>query len=188
MKEKIWVVLLCFLISLSAAGQDKTGILKLPNGAKFQTTLYDLKVIGQLSTVHKLPHYVLSGVGCDECDANVSIYIHSPSDGPMKDDGTQPRYDYPGREISREDRSVVSETKVFLGSCTVGHPDAVIWFERYIGNDQKWRRSILLAEVKDDHLAFGELKIKVPKLSEVEAAVQRSQCRELPGTDQWEEP
>src|SRR5690348_1105894 len=65
-------------------GENGMGILDLPNGSKFQTTLYGLAVMGRLHATNKLPYYVLSGVGCQECDANVSIYIHSPSDGPMK--------------------------------------------------------------------------------------------------------
>jgi hypothetical protein len=170
-------------------GRDGPGILDLPNGSKFQTTLYDLAVIGQLHTTHKLPYYVLSGIGCDECDANVSIYVHSPSNGPMKDEGTQPRFDYPGRTISREDHTVTSETRVFLGSCAVGHPDAVIWFEHYIGDDHKWHRSVSLAEVKDDRLDVIEPKTDIPTLSEMEAHIRKSQCRELRrGPDQWEEP
>ena len=105
------------------------GTLDLPNGSKFQTTLFDLKVIGELQTVHKLPFYVLSGVGCEECDANTSIYIHSPSDGPMKNEGTQQRFDYPGRELSLEDRGTISATRMFLGDCAPDYPNAVIWFE-----------------------------------------------------------
>jgi hypothetical protein len=169
-------------------GETRVGILDLPDGSKFQTTLYHLKVIGQLRTVHKLPYYVLSGAGCLECDANISIYIHSPSDGPMKDEGTQPRFSYPGRVISMEDRSVISETRVFLGGCVVGHPDAVVWFERSIGNDKRWHASVSLAEIKDDHLVFQELKVNVPRPSEAEQAIRKSACREIPGVNQSEEP
>ena len=164
------------------------GILVLPDGSKFQTALYHLKVIGQLRTVHKLPYYVLSGVGCHECDANVSIYIHSPSDGPMKDEGTQPRFSYPGRLTSIEDGSVVSETRVFLGNCVIGHPDAVVWFERSIGDDKRWHENVFLAEIKDDHLVFEEPKVKVPKPGEAEDAIRKSACRELAGVNQSKEP
>jgi hypothetical protein len=164
------------------------GILDLPDGSKFQTTLYDLKVIGQLRTVHKLPYYVLSGVGCQECDANVSVYIHSPSDGPMKNEGTQPRFEYPGRVISPEDNSVVYETRVFLGNCLDGHPDAVVWFERSMGDDKQWHDSVLLAEVKDDHLVLDEPKANAPRPREAEDSARKSGCRELPGVRQWEEP
>jgi hypothetical protein len=168
-------------------GENRMGILVLPDGSKFQTTLYDLKVIGQLRAVHKLPYYVLSGVGCQGCDANVSVYIHSPSDGPMKDEGTQPRFDYPGQVIS-QDNSVVSESRMFLGNCVAGHPDTVVWFDRSIGDDKQWHESVFLAEIKDDHLVFEEPKTNAPSPGEAEDSTRKSECRELPGIKQWEEP
>lgn len=176
------------LPTVGKAEGTQPGVLRLPDGSKFQTILYDLKVIGQLGTVHKLPYYVLSSIGCEECDANVSIYIHSPSDGPMKNEGTQPRFDYPGRLISREDHSVVFQARLFLGNCLTGHPDAVVWFERSIGNDKQWHKSVFWEEVKDDRLVYGEPKAGLPSLHEAENAVRKSECRELSGIDQWEEP
>jgi hypothetical protein len=164
------------------------GVLDLPDGSRFQTNLYDLKVIGQLHTVHKLPYYVMSGVGCQECDANVSIYIHSPSDGPMKNEGSQPRFDYPGRTLSREDRGVISDARVFLGNCIVGHPNAVVWLERSLGDDKQWHESGFVAEIKDDRLVVEDFEANAATTNEAELAVRKSGCRELPGTNQWEEP
>lgn len=169
-------------------GKDRMGVLDLPGGSKFQTNLYDLNVIGQLRTVRKLPYYVMSGVGCQECDANVSIYSHSPSDGPMKDEGSQPRFDYPGRTLSREDRSVVSSARVFLGNCVAGHPNAVVWLERSIGDDRRWHESGFAAEIKDDRLVVEDFEANAATTGEVEHAVRKSGCRELPGMNQWEEP
>lgn len=169
-------------------GEELMGILHLHDGSKFQTTLYELKVIGQLRTQHKLPYYILSGVGCQECDANVSIYVHSPSDGPMKDEGTQQRFEYPGRVLSRENRRVLSHSRMFYGECAVEHPNAVIWFDRYLGDDKRWHTSVSLAEIKDDKMVFTEARGGLPRLAEAENAVQKSQCREVPGIDQWEEP
>src|SRR5215467_16067752 len=95
-------------VSLQASvitDEDHVGILVPPDGSKFKTTLYGLNVIGELKTAHKLPYYILSGVGCDGCDANTSLYIHSPSDGPMKNEGEQRRFYYPGRELDYQQKS-----------------------------------------------------------------------------------
>jgi len=212
MRELSQVLFLCFAACLSACNrspsyspaailplptvdaasaskaENQMGVLDLPDGSKFRTTLYDLKVIGQLRTVHKLPYYVLSGVGCEECDANASIYIHSPSDGPMQDEGTQQRFDYPGREFSREDHRVDSKTRMFIGNCAPGYPDAVIWFYHSLGEDKLWHDSVLVAHVKDDHLVDGTPNVNVPTFGEAEEAVRKSRCREMSGMDQWEEP
>jgi hypothetical protein len=55
-----------------------------------------MKVIGQLRTTKKAPYFILSGTTCTECDENISIYIHSPSDGAMKNEGEQRRFAYSG--------------------------------------------------------------------------------------------
>jgi hypothetical protein len=148
-----------------------------------------MEVIGQLRTASKLPYYILSGRGCQECDARTSIYIHSPSDGPMKDEGNQARFSYPGRRVSYLDgSSLVYEARMFFGNCAAGHLDAVIWFERFLGDDGQWHDGVFLAEVKDDSLVSGEMARQAPDLREVEDAVRRMQCRELQGRDGFSEP
>src|SRR5262245_27498814 len=60
----------------------------------------------------------------------MSIYIHSPSDGPMRNEATQPRYAYPGREVSYEDgKTVLYKARAFLGDCLPGYRNAVVWYE-----------------------------------------------------------
>src|SRR5882672_8393421 len=93
----------------TATVEDGFGSLDLPDGSKFKTSLYELKVIGQLKTEYKLPYHILSGRGCQECDEHTSIYIHSPSDGPMKGEAGEPRFTYPGRETNYEDGSSLNE-------------------------------------------------------------------------------
>lgn len=165
------------------------GSLDLPNGSKFQTTLYKLKIIGQLKTKRKFAYYVLSGRGCNECDAHTSIYIHSPSDGPMKNEGEQRRFPYPGKVTSYEDGSPLYEARMFFGDCLTRHPNAVVWFERSLEDDKKWHEGVLIAEVKGDRLVIDEpLNGKLPEMKEAESKVRRGSCQELPGIDGPSEP
>src|ERR1700756_200051 len=120
-------------IANPAESDNVPGDLILPDGSKFRTTLYELKVIGQLPTAKKLPYFILSGRGCNECDANTSIYVHSPSDGPMKNEGKQPRFPYPGRLSDNEADQLVYESRMFYGNCLPDYANAVVWFERGLG-------------------------------------------------------
>jgi hypothetical protein len=167
---------------------DVTAVLNLPDGSKFKTTLYSMKVIGQLRTTKKVPYFILSGTTCTECDENISIYIHSPSDGPMKNEAEQGRFAYPGRETDHESGQPVYEAKMFFGNCLAAHLNAVIWFERGLGEDKKWHSGISVAEVKGDTLLVGELHEQLPKLTEVQDAIRNGNCRELPGIDRPSEP
>ena len=166
---------------------DVTGILNLPDGSKFKTTLYGMKIIGQLRTTSKLPYYIMSGTTCTACDENVSIYIHSPSDGPMKDEGGQPRFTHPGEEIDYQTGKTVSKARMFYGDCLPTHPNAVVWFNRTLGDDKKWHDGVLVAEVKEDRLAITELHADLSKPTDAQLAVSARQCNELPGIRSWSE-
>jgi hypothetical protein len=172
----------------STVPDDVTGVLTLSDGSKFATALYNMKIIGQLRTAKKIPYFILSGTTCTECDENISIYIHSPSDGPMKDEATQPRFSYPGREKDYETGKLVYDAKVFFGDCLASRTNAVIWFEHWSGDDKKWHSSISVAEVKNDNLAVSKLDGASVKLSDVQAAVRNGKCWEIPGVDRSSEP
>jgi hypothetical protein len=164
------------------------GDLTLPDGSKFRTTLYELKVIGQLQTGKKLPYFILSGRGCYGCDANTSIYIHSPSDGPMKNEGEQRRFPYPGRLRDNEGEQLVYESRMFYGSCLPNHSNAVVWFERGLGDDKKWRDAVQVEEVRDDQLVSTGLETNLPKITDTQDSIRDGRCLELPGIDGHTEP
>lgn len=166
----------------------KFGVVTLSDGSKFQTTLYDLKVIGKLRTKKKFPYYILSGVGCNGCDANTSIYIHSPSDGPMKNEGEQTRFSYPGSETDYQSGQIVSKTRMFFGDCLTTHPNAIVWFYRTLGDDKKWHDGVSVAEVKEDRLITTELPSELPKPKDTEVAIRTGLCHELPGIAAYTEP
>jgi hypothetical protein len=175
-------------VNNKTASAGAMGVLTLPDGSKFKTTLYGMKVIGQLRTKNKLPYFILSGTTCTECDENTSIYIHSPSDGAMKNEPEQRRFPYPGRETDYETGKPVYEADMFFGDCLATHPNAVVWFERGIGEDKKWHSGVSVAEVRDDELLFSELHDPLPKPGDVQEAVRRGECRQLSGTDRTSEP
>ena len=147
-----------------------------------------MKVIGQLRTAGKLPYFILAGTTCAECDENTSINIHSPSDGPMKNEGEQPRFPYPGRLKNNEADQLVSETRMLYGNCLPDHPNAVVWFERELGDDNRWHDSLQIVEVKGDRVVRTETGIKLPKITDTEPAIRDGRCHELPGIDGHAEP
>jgi hypothetical protein len=105
----------------------------------------------------------------------------------MKDEGSQPRFKYPGRERDY-DQKFVYEGRMFYGNCASGHPNRVIWFERYLRDDQQWHPSIFVAEIKDDNIVSAELRQGAPTVSDAEEMVRKGQCQELPGEEWWAEP
>lgn len=164
------------------------GIVTLSDGSKFQTTLYDLKVIGKLRTKQKLPYYILSGVKCNNCDASTSIYIHSPSDGPMKNEGEQTRFSYPGSKTDYQTGQIVSEARMVFGDCLSAHSNAVVWFNRTLGDDKKWHDGVSIVEVKEDRLITTDAQGELPTLKDTEVSIRTGLCHELPGKAGYTEP
>lgn len=64
----------------------------------------------------------------------------------------------------------------------------MIFFERGLGEDKKWRSVVSIAEVKDDRLLVSELHEELPELTEVQDAVRNGERQELSGTDRPSEP
>jgi hypothetical protein len=82
-------------------------VLKFKNGKEFNTHLYDLNYIGMVPNGNKTPFLIFSGRDCDECDANISIYIHSPSNGHLKIENGENRYGFPGSERDFENKNIL---------------------------------------------------------------------------------
>src|SRR5262249_9608162 len=51
---------------------SQPSVLILTDGSRFQTTLFEVRLLGALNTVRKKPYLVLAGRGSKECDANMS--------------------------------------------------------------------------------------------------------------------
>jgi hypothetical protein len=168
---------------------DGPTVLVLKDGQRFQTTIFDVRVLGMLRTARKAPYLVLGGRSCNQCDANTTIYIHSPSDGPMQNEAKQTRYTYPGHEVSYENGPIaVYEARTFIGNCLPGHDNSVVWHQRSRARDGNWVPSVFIVSVKSDSLASIELDHAIPPLSLTLQQVSAGECFEVEGIEQGTEP
>jgi len=150
---------------------------------QFKTNLYDLKYIGQLKTKSKAPYLILSGRNCNECDENISIFIHSPSDGPMKNEARQTRYSYPGKELDYATNKLIFESRMFYGDCLNNKNESVVWLQKNLNEKGVFENELLTVEVINDSLK--ETSKKVDSLN-FEKYIPK--CKELPGTSMTSEP
>lgn len=179
--------------------QDERAVLRFANGRVFTTTLYDVQYLGQIPSSTGAPYLVLSGRGCTDCDANRSLYFHSPDDGPMQEEADQPRYAYPGTIIEWEPEipsdTIASRSRVFLGDCLPSVGAKAVWFtEERTGPAELTPRVLLL--LADEHrLEEAEMALPISDagpiftgLDEVLENVRRGRCTELRGIEQLREP
>ena len=154
------------------------------NGQTFETNIYDLQYIGQLESESKRPYLILSGRQCDECDANTSIYIHSPSDGELKTEDQQDRFGYPGKLLYYMDKELIGESRMFYGQI-LPNRHGVIWFGKAEDESGNWVNYVFLAEVTKDSLT---LEVIESTLDLTLAQVKSGLAKELPGLILTSEP
>lgn len=152
--------------------------LYFTNGEWIGVGLAEMKYIGQMATINKAPYFILSGKICQECGENTGIFIWSPSDGPFKVDvdSTQKRYMYPGVLNNYETKELISESKLFYGSC-IG-TESILWIERNVNSKKDTQSSILIVSVINDTL-YEERITELKKTHQLMKKVK--DCKELKG-------
>lgn len=159
--------------------------IRFHNGKRFATGLYDVTFLGILPA-RPAPYLVLSGRGCTECDANISIYFLSPL-GPRVSEGTTDRYWGPGRETDPETRTVIRKSRTFIGNCLQDVISGVVWYDSLLSDTGKWATGLAVVRIVADTVA-AELRRPAPSPSLTLTRVRTGTCREIPGIDQSSEP
>jgi hypothetical protein len=148
--------------------RDKTIVY---DGGTFVTNLFDLEYVGQLNAIRKKPFLIFTGCPCDSCDLSNTLYIHSPSDGPLKPMKKEKRYNLPGPINDYQTREELYVARTFWGEVIPGR-FGVIWFQKEL-KDDKWVASVFFAELLNDRLIDGliksELKTTLKQVEEKKA-------------------
>jgi hypothetical protein len=189
-KRLLIIFLLVGQFSVTSWSQKLDGLkiegnkLLFNDGYAFQTNIYHLGYIGQLKTSKKKPFLILTGVRCDSCDASVSIYIVSPSDGPLKTEDTQSRYGLPGRLHYYETNELIYEGRAFWGE-VIPKKFGVVWFQKELNEKKEWIESVFFAELVDDTIDGHPIKVDI-ELTLLQ--VDKGKAWEIEGGDRTSEP
>ncbi|MCC7001325.1 MAG: hypothetical protein IT357_04145 [Gemmatimonadaceae bacterium] len=169
--------------------EDRASSVTLSDGTVFPTMLHEVRVLAALRTHRKRPFLILSGRGCMDCDAGISIYVHSPSDGPMQNEGSQPRHSFPGKVVDRETGALVFRSRFFVGECLASFSEVAVWFSEARAESGEWVQEVFVIDVgPDDVLRQHRIQAAMPAVEETERRVRAGSCMEVPGVDATTEP
>lgn len=160
--------------------------LVFKNEQVFETNLLELEYIGQVSVDNKAPYLIFSGRDCNECDANISIYIQSPSDGKLLIDRGQNRYQYPGTEKDYANDSLLSFSRAFYGQ-VLANTKGVIWYENGLLENGKMGRSVHLVIIDNQDRKDTTFE-DTAKLDHTINLKQKGLCSEIQGREFTSEP
>jgi hypothetical protein len=189
-KRSLIIFLLIGQLSVTSCSQKFDGLkiegkkIIFDDGYVFQTNIYDLGYIGQLKASKKKPFLILTGVQCDSCDAAVSIYIVSPSDGQLEKENKQKRYDLPGRVRTYDTNELIYDGRTFWGE-VIPNRFGVIWFQKELNEKKEWIESVFFAELVNDTIPGQLIKSDI-KLTL--SQVNKGKAWEIEGGDMTSEP
>ncbi len=168
-----------------AGGLDSPTVIHFPNGRTFHTGLFQVTFWGLLAT-SRTPYLVLSGRGCTGCDANISVYILSPT-GPPSEEGTARRFWISGHETDLETRKLIRTSRGFVGRCLPASSDAFVSYDSILDGAGNWHSGLFIASVVADTIA-EELRTPPPPIAATIALVRSRHCRAIPAINQSSEP
>ena len=161
-------------------------VLKFINEKEYNTNLFELKYIGQIQNGEKAPFLIFAGRECDECDANVSIYIHSPSNGLLNVENGENRYQYPGEERDFENDSLLYKSRAFYGQ-VLPNINGIIWYQNQLMENNSWQKSVFLIEVDQSGKRDSVLK-DLGQLEQTLDLQKKGLCTEIKGLKYTSEP
>ncbi len=164
----------------------KGQILKFNNGKSFNTNLYEPNYIGQIANGNKAPFLIFSGRDCDECDANISLYIHTPSNGKLIVENGENRYQYPGTERDFENKSLLYKARAFYGE-VMPNIKGVVWYQEQLMENNKLKKSLFLVKLNSDVKKEVILK-NTGQLQSTLVLLAQGRCKEIKGHDYLSEP
>ncbi|SIR50317.1 hypothetical protein [Pontibacter lucknowensis] len=161
--------------------------LVFKEGPVFDTELHELEYIGQIDIDGKAPFLVFSGRHCDECDANTSLYFHSPRNGYLNVSYGENRYLYPGKERDYETDSLLYEARAFYGEVFKG-VSGIVWFQKTLMEDNSIQNSVYLAKIVGDKVVAEEVKDFNDRLKEALELNKAGKNKEIKGREYTSEP
>lgn len=164
-------------------------VIYFNDGSFFQTNLYDLKYYGQIKTKNIAPYLIISGKGSSYSDENVSLYVYSPADGPMKRSGEQQRFSFPGKVYSfnYDEKNLIYEAKTFYGE-VLPSINGVIWYQKEVLKKGGYSNSAYLVEIKEGVKEEKLIKEDNSLLMITLIQLKNKKCSEIKGVKSIEEP
>ncbi|MEM6845329.1 MAG: hypothetical protein AAF632_24160 [Bacteroidota bacterium] len=156
----------------------KEGVVYFNNNESFDTHLFGLEYLGQISTKQGKPYLVLSGTDCLYCDENPTIRVLTPNNG------LEGKYSYPGKIHYWENDELIYESRVFFGEI-LPNRKGIAWIQREKNDQNDWVKSTYFLEIANDELLEIRDSIQIDNVLE---QVVQQKAFEIPGKSFTSEP
>lgn len=166
----------------------KGSTIYFKNGEQLSTKLYDIRFVGSITMTNSSPIYIFSGTTCKDCDDHNSIFLFSPAEKKKTVTPEFAPYDFPGKEFSSEDSSLLYQTRMFYGNVLPNVPNGIIWYQDMLDETGDMQRSVYLIKVINNKLVEELIVENIPDIQETLDMVAASKAKEVTGADAVVEP
>lgn len=158
--------------------------IEFTNGRVVKTNVIEFEFIDFIQSAEGNQFIIYAGRTCSQCDINTSLYINLVSD---QEYGLS-RYTLPGEVYYYEDNSLLETSRLFYGECLQKEEPNAIWFQKYLGDDNKWHQAVYNVDFDGAKVIQNPAQIPYSDLEKTEALVAEGLCREVPGKKRTSEP
>lgn len=159
--------------------------IEFNGGHTVKTDIIEFKLMSFIKSKSGTKYIIYTGRTCTECDMRTSIYINAVSASHYN---SKTRYGYPGKIKYYLDGSLIEESRMFYGECTKKDDPTIIWYTRYLGDDNKWHKTVYDIDFKGMETIKNLNNISYKTLSKTEELVKAGKCIEVDGREGFSEP
>lgn len=165
----------------------RDSLLFLPDGRSFNPGLRELRALAFLDTLPP-PYVILSGFGCDDCDAVRSIYILRFGEHFNWNKKPWPAvFAFPGTVHDTENQTI-ERSRLFFGRCRGDDALGVVQFAHAQSRGGRWADSTNLAMLRGDSITTTSATYSPQELEVALDRVRHGVCWEVSGNDHQVEP
>ena len=159
--------------------------IEFNGGHTAKTDIIEFELMNFIKSKSNNQFIIYTGRTCTECGMRTSIYVNSVS---HKQYSSKSRYGYPGKLLYYLDGSLIEESRMFYGECTKLKDPTIIWYTRYLGDDNKWHKAVYDIDFKGTETIKNPTTISYETLSKTEELVKSGKCIEVEGMENHSEP
>lgn len=161
----------------------RDNVIYFRNGQKLNTGLQNARYIGQISLGGQSPLLIFSGEDCVDCCTPPAVFLFSPAEAQKKILPEYAPYDYPGREFSDTDSSLLYESRMFYGQVLPDVENGIIWYQTMLTELGDYQQSVYLLRVVNNKIYEELLLEDMPSLDDTLRLLKTGKCKEVKGAD-----
>jgi hypothetical protein len=161
----------------------RDSLVTFKNGIQLNTSLNNVELIASLNLKPGSPILIFSGTDCVNCCERKAVFLFTPGENEKKIVPEYAPYDFPGREYSSFDSTLLYESRMFVGNVLPGIPNGIIWYQQMLTEYGKYEPGIYLIEITNgklhEKLEFSHL----PNIQDTLNLLKQNKCVEIKGED-----